>query len=122
MAIVEAESKGDPNAISPKDCRGLAQLNIYTARIYNPFLIRMDLHNPEINLEVAAQHIRDLSRLVKSKFPTAALYQRIILIAAAYNAGWSVVERTVGVPAYPETKRYASEVLRNYLNLQERLD
>lgn len=118
MAIVEAESRGDPDAISGKDCRGLAQLSIYTARMYDPFLIRMDLHDPEINLEIAAKHIRYLERLVAQQFPYAQPHRRIVLIAAAFNAGWSAVERAGGVPDYAETRRYVREVLNFYLSFR----
>lgn len=118
MAIVEAESRGDPDAISWKDCRGLAQLSIYTARMYDPFLIRMDLHDPEINLEVAAKHIRYLERMVAQQFPSAEQHRRVVLIAAAFNAGWSAVERAGGVPDYAETRQYVKEVLNYYLKFK----
>ena len=114
MAIVEAESNGNPDAISTKDCRGLAQLNIFTARMYDPYLTRRDLHDIETNLEIAARHIRDLQRLVIQKFPNIKPSQRNVLIAAAYNAGWSSVER-YGIPPFTETRKYIRKVMKFYM-------
>ena len=114
LALGQAESSGNPNAVSSANCRGLTQLSLPTARDYDSSLEYNDLHNPQTNLKIAAQHMRTLRRLVHQHFPDAELEQRVILITAAWNAGWSRVKQARGVPNYTETRQLAGRVLKLY--------
>ncbi|RMI20438.1 MAG: hypothetical protein D6681_02375 [Calditrichaeota bacterium] len=114
LAIVQAESGGNPRAVSQDNCRGLTQLHIRTAREYMPTVTPEQLHDPEINLEIAARHMKRVRMLVRKYFPHAGLEQRVVLIAAAWNAGWSRVRNAGGVPNLYETKVFTRRVLQYY--------
>lgn len=97
LRVIEAESGGDPRAVSPKGAMGLMQLMPETARalgVSDPF-------DPQQNLEGG---IRYLSHLMR-RFGDARL------ALAAYNAGPGTVARYGGVPPFPETQRYLEKVL-----------
>ena len=97
LAIGQVESSGNPKAVSHADCHGLTQLKLSTARDYAPRVTRSDLHDPQINLEIAGRHMVFLRRLVRKRFPNADAERRIILLAAAWNAGWGNVLQANGV-------------------------
>lgn len=114
LALGQAESSGNPMAVSSADCRGLTQLSIRTARDYDAELQASDLHNPETNLEIGSRHLVHLRKLIARDFPEADLERRIVLMAAAWNAGWSRVRRARGVPNISETKIFTQRVLKYY--------
>lgn len=114
LAIGQAESGGDPGARSSADCRGLTQLKLSTARDYEPRVSLSDLHDPGINLDIGARHMAWLRKLVHQNFPNASLEQRVVLIAAAWNAGWSRVSETGGIPRIRETQKFSRKVLHFY--------
>ena len=114
LAIIQAESSGNPNARSNADCHGLVQLSIHTARDYSPDVSRADLYDPATNLRIGSQHMARLRANVHRAFPNADLEQRVVLLAAAWNAGWGRVSSDGGVPNIGETKRFASKVLFLY--------
>ncbi len=114
LALVQAESSGNPNAISSSNCRGLTQLKLSTARQYDRSLSYADLHNPEINIEIASRHMVRLRRLVREYFPNASLMERVALIAASWNAGWSRVRKNGTVPNIEETQRFVQRVAYYY--------
>jgi soluble lytic murein transglycosylase-like protein len=97
-AVVEAESKFDPRAVSRKGARGLMQLMPATARRlgFQP----AELHDPEKNLDAGARYLRQL----------VDRYGELDLALAAYNAGEGAVDRHGGVPPYRETVAYVRRV------------
>ncbi len=97
LRIIEAESGGNPNAISPKGALGLMQLMPATARalgISNPF-------DPVQNIEGGVRYLRHL----------LDRFGDLRLALAAYNAGPGNVQRYGGVPPFPETQRYLARIL-----------
>lgn len=96
-AVVNQESRYNPQAVSPKGAQGLGQLMPATARQYgvkDPFDITQ-------NLEGTAQLLADLQR----RYPNDLDRQ-----LAAYNAGPGAVERYDGVPPFRETQQYVQKV------------
>jgi soluble lytic murein transglycosylase-like protein len=96
QALVLVESRGRPNATSPKGAKGLLQLMPATARYYG-----VDPGNPRENLEGGARHL-------------AALLKRydgnLNLTLAAWNAGDTALRTWRGVPPYKETRRFIAKV------------
>ncbi len=95
LALVTAESNGDPNAVSDKGAIGLTQLMPATARDYN-----VDPRIPAQNIEGGMRHFRRL--LDKYGDPRLAF--------AAYNAGEGNVDDHGGVPPFPETQKYLQRI------------
>lgn len=97
-AVVQAESGGNPNAVSPKGAMGLMQLMPRTAEamgVSNPF-------DPE-------QNLRGGVRLLKGLLNE---FGDVRLALAAYNAGGPAVRQYGGVPPYAETQRFVQRVLQ----------
>ena len=98
-AVVEVESGGRSEAVSPAGAQGLMQLMPTTAAelgVTNPF-------DPKQNLEGGARYLAEqLDRFDGD----------LRLALAAYNAGPGAVKRHGGVPPYPETERYVESVLQ----------
>lgn len=125
--ICFAESRFQTDAVSPKGARGLMQFMPETAARYglrNP-------NDPKTAIDAAAHYLRDLL----DRFGG-----RVDLAIAAYNAGEGAVESfrtgrplllrtgkvvnargliTGGVPPYPETQAYVSQIIRS-LKVQTR--
>ena len=98
FAIIEAESRFDVRAVSPKNARGLMQLVPETAerfRVRNPF-------DPDQNVRGGVAYLRWLLAYFEGD---------VRLVAAAYNAGERAVERHGGVPPYPETRAYVRRIV-----------
>lgn len=99
-AMMEAESRFDPNASSHKGAQGLMQLMPATARelqLTDPF-------DPVQSIDGGARYLRILLTRFRG---------REDLAVAAYNAGPRAVERHRGVPPFPETRAYVRKVLKN---------
>jgi len=96
-ALIQVESGGRTDAISPAGALGLAQLMPATARrlgVTDPF-------DPRANVEAGARYLSEqLARF--GDLPSAL---------AAYNAGPAAVARYGGVPPYAETRNFVSRVL-----------
>ncbi len=104
-AIVQIESSFNPNALSPKGAQGLMQLMPATASQYQV----VDAFNPRENLRGGIAFFADLM----------SRYENDIQLAlAAYNAGASAVSRYNGIPPYPETQAYVTQVLRLHKTYQ----
>ena len=91
LRLVQQESGWNPNAVSPKGARGLAQLMPGTAAN-----LGVNPHDPRQNLEGGARYLR----MMYDRFGSWRL------ALAAYNAGPEAVEKHGGVPPYRETKNY----------------
>jgi soluble lytic murein transglycosylase-like protein len=97
MAVIHAESRFDPLAVSPKGAIGLMQLSPVVARelgIDDPF-------DPQINIDGGVRYLKDLLDAFDGD-------QRLAL--AAYNAGPTQVYRHNGVPPFKDTKKYIKQV------------
>ena len=98
LAIIQAESNYDIEAVSPKNAQGLMQLIPETAlrfRVKNVF-------DPAQNVRGGVAYLRWL---------LAYFQGEVALVAAAYNAGERSVERHLGVPPYEETRAYVRRIL-----------
>lgn len=95
--VMDAESNGNPNVVSPKGAQGLMQLMPATAQalgVKDPF-------DPEQNIEGGARYLRHL----------LDTFGDIRLALAAYNAGPGNVRKYSGVPPFPETENYLRKIL-----------
>jgi len=105
-AVIHAESRFDPWAVSPRGAVGLMQLRRDTARelgIKDPF-------NPKLNIDGGVQYLRDLLDTFKGDKKLAL---------AAYNAGPTQVYRHKGVPPFKDTKKYIKQVIRYTVYYQQ---
>lgn len=101
--IIKAESRFDPNVISPKGASGLMQLMPDTAAQYN-----VDPFDPEQNINGGTQYFAMLM----------AKYKRVDYALAAYNAGPGAVDKYGGIPPYPETQNYVSKIMAGVAQLE----
>jgi hypothetical protein len=102
-AIAWAESRFDQNRNSPKGARGPMQLMPQTASRLGV----ADICDPLSNIDGGVRH---LAALVDE-------FKNPLLAAAAYNAGEQAIYDNRGIPPYPETVRYVSEVINRRLGL-----
>ncbi len=103
-AVVNQESRGRADALSPKGARGPMQLMPGTAARYG--VRGAALGDPVVNLAVGAVHLKALQRRYGNNLP---------LILAAYNAGEGAVERRGRhVPPFRETRGYVGGILDSY--------
>ncbi len=100
-AVIRVESGFDHRAVSPKGARGLMQLMPETAAILG---VR-DSFDPRENIHGGTRHLRAM--MVRFRYD-------LRLAVAAYNAGEKPVAAHRGVPPYPETRDYVTQVLRFY--------
>lgn len=105
-ALIHAESRYDPWALSPKGAAGLMQLMPDTAR-------EMGVENvwdPAANILGGARYLKQLLRLFDND---------LSLALAAYNAGpGAVISRGSAIPPFAETRGYVPRVLERYRRLQ----
>ena len=96
-AVIHAESRFDPRAVSPKGAIGLMQIDPNTVKelgIKDPF-------NPKYNIDGGVRYLKDLLDAFEGD-------QKLAL--AAYNAGPTQVYRHNGVPPFKDTRRYLKRV------------
>jgi soluble lytic murein transglycosylase-like protein len=97
-AVIQAESGGNPRAVSAVGARGLMQLMPETAQSYG---VR-DAFDPEQNIAAGTRHLAGLLREFSGDLSRAL---------AAYNAGSAAVRKYGGVPPYAETQQYVQRIL-----------
>jgi soluble lytic murein transglycosylase-like protein len=101
MAVIEIESGGDAQAVSPKGAVGLMQLMPGTGARHGA----TDLFDPRQNIGAGARYLRRL----------LTQFGDLQLALAAYNAGEGAVLRYRGnLPPYAETMRYVPRVVERY--------
>ncbi|MFN2459611.1 MAG: lytic transglycosylase domain-containing protein [Candidatus Velthaea sp.] len=97
-AVIQAESHGDPTAVSRAGAQGIMQLMPGTSLQYgvvNPFDARE-------NIAGGTAYLHDLLRRYKGN---------VKLAVAAYNAGPGAVDAARGVPPFAETRAYVARVV-----------
>ncbi len=100
-AVIEAESKYNPGAVSGKGAIGLMQVMPETARRYG--VKARELRAPARNIATGAQYLADLLRLFGGN---------VELALAGYNAGEHAVARHGdAIPPYAETQAYVPRVV-----------
>jgi soluble lytic murein transglycosylase-like protein len=77
---------------------GLMQINGVTAK----YLKIKNVYDPKSNIEAGARYLKELY----------ALFGKLELAIAAYNAGPGAVKKYKGIPPYKETKNYVARVLQ----------
>ncbi len=104
-AVVHVESRGRPQARSPKGALGLMQIIPATGRRYG-VESEENLLDPITNLNAGSRYLRDLLRMFDGQLDLAL---------AAYNAGEGAVMRHGWrIPPYTETRSYVEQVLQIY--------
>ena len=104
-AVVQVESGGRSDAVSPKGAVGLMQVMPGTAQEMGA----RDPRNPWENLYAGVKYLsRQLER-----------FGSLEHALAAYNAGPSAVEKHHGVPPFPETRTYVRRVLEAKARLDQ---
>jgi len=100
-AVIQQESKYDPDAKSPVGARGLMQLMPATAKRFKCD----DLSDEACNVKAGTKYLGFLLRRFNGD---------VKLALAGYNAGEGAVDKYDGVPPYPETQNYVNKIVANY--------
>lgn len=115
-AIIEAESSFRPRAVSSAGAAGLMQVIPGTWRAVNDRIKACSgrhsgecgpdcYFDPELNIRIGTAYIASLARQYQGD---------LVLALAAYNAGPAAVDRSGGVPPFPETQAYVDRVIANW--------
>ncbi|WP_223216850.1 lytic transglycosylase domain-containing protein [Paraburkholderia phenoliruptrix] len=101
MAVIDVESRGNPQAVSPKGATGLMQLMPDTGARHGA----SDLFDARQNVAAGARYLKELMRQ----------FGELPLALAAYNAGEGAVQKYGGqIPPYAETQSYVPRVIARY--------
>lgn len=100
-AIVMAESRFKPQAVSTRGAKGLMQLMPNTAGLLG---VR-DTFDPVENIHGGVRHFKNLLNKYNGDIP---------LSLAAYNAGTGKVRDYRGIPPFKATRMYIKDVLEYY--------
>jgi soluble lytic murein transglycosylase-like protein len=95
--VVQAESSGNPQAISAAGAKGLMQLMDSTAASYGV----TNVFDPLQNLLGGASYLHSLLQRYSGNEQLAL---------AAYNAGPAAVDQYGGIPPFAETQQYVQRV------------
>lgn len=95
--LINAESAGNPNAVSPVGARGLTQIMPSTERSEG-----LSTRTPRDQIYSGAKYLSKLLALTGGNVRNAL---------ASYNAGYGAVKKYGGVPPYKETQNYVKKIL-----------
>lgn len=105
-AVIRAESNFDPNAVSPKNAKGLMQITPPTAEDYKV----EDVLDPDSNIDGGVRILKHLIEYFDGN---------VELALAGYNAGkYAVIKYDNQIPPYPETQQYVARVLSFYSDIK----
>ena len=105
-AVIRAESNFDPNAVSPKDAKGLMQI---TPPAAEDFEVK-DVLDPTSNIEGGVRILKHLIEYFNGNLELAL---------AGYNAGkYAVIKYDNQIPPYPETQQYVARVMSFYSDIK----
>ncbi|WP_211611791.1 lytic transglycosylase domain-containing protein [Paraburkholderia haematera] len=106
MAVIDVESGGNPQAVSPKGATGLMQLMPGTGARHGA----SNLFDPRQNIAAGARYLKQLMRQ----------FGDLQLVLAAYNAGEGAVQKYGGqIPPYAETMNYVPKVIARYMRYRD---
>lgn len=100
-AVIEVESRGNPNAVSPRGAKGLMQITPGICKRYgvnNPFDI-------EQNINAGAAYLAHLLESLNGDLERAL---------AAYNCGLGRVEMYKDLPPMSETRLFVNRIISKY--------
>ncbi len=100
-AIIKAESRYNPKALSKRGAKGLMQLMPKTAKALGV----KDSFNPVHNIDGGTKYFKELLTKFGGKMEYAI---------AAYNAGYTKVRKYKGIPPFRVTRKYVRKVIRYY--------
>ncbi|MFZ5979328.1 MAG: transglycosylase SLT domain-containing protein [Candidatus Zixiibacteriota bacterium] len=95
-SIIEVESGGRADAVSPAGAKGLMQLADSTAGDYGV----SNVFDPEENIKAGSRFLKNLLKR----------YDDLDTALAAYNAGPGNVDKYGGIPPFEETRNYVKKV------------
>jgi soluble lytic murein transglycosylase-like protein len=96
-AVIDAESHGDPAAISRAGAQGLMQLMPGTSMQYGV----ANAFDPQSNVDGGVHYLHDLLN---------RYHGNVTYALAAYNAGPGLVDAVHGVPKIAETRSYVARI------------
>lgn len=99
LSVAKIESNYLSTALSEKGAYGLLQLTPETAQRFG-----VDLCDPEGNVRGGVRFLRALHEQFRNP----------IFVLAAYNAGEGAVQKSRGVPPFPETVRFVADVMNDF--------
>ncbi len=104
-AVIVAESAAQPDALSPKQAKGLMQLIDSTAAEMGV----KNIWNPRENILGGTRYLKQMLNRFNGD---------VALALASYNAGPGAVDRHRGVPPFQETRNYIQRVQQYYKHYQ----
>ncbi len=100
-AVIQQESRYDPDATSPAGAKGLMQLMPATAKRFKCD----DLSDQACNVQAGTKYLAWLLKRFNGD---------VSLALAGYNAGEGAVDKYKGIPPYHETENYVKKIVANY--------